>query len=124
MPMFTVSVPLFSKKYNSKQKQLKLEQKAIESTKVNVINQLYTSFESSISKLNSAKVSILTQVENINEAERVNKVLLAGYQTSEIDFEQLLEVQQLKLKFQLNKVAAEKQYAIQKATLEFLTSNN
>ena len=124
MPMLTVSVPLFSKKYNSKQKQLKLEQKSIESTKVNVLNQLYTSFENSISKLSSAKVSILTYVENIDEAERINKVLLAEYQTSKIDFEQLLEIQQLKLKFQLNKIAAEKQYAIQRATLEFLTSNN
>ena len=123
MPTLTVSVPIFSKKYNSKQKQLKLEQKVIESTKVNVINQLRSSFENSISKLNSAKASILTQIENINEAERINKVLLAGYQTSKIDFEQLLEVQQLKLKFELNKVAAEKEYAVQKATLEFLTSN-
>ncbi len=121
MPMFSISVPLFSKKYSSKQKQLKLEQKAIESSKKDVENQLHTIFENAIGKLKNAKVSIKTQIENINEATRAKEVLLAEYETSKIDFEQLLEIQQLKLKFQLKKVVSEKVYAIQLSTIAFLT---
>ncbi|SNR68840.1 TolC family protein [Lutibacter flavus] len=124
MPMVTVSFPLFSKKYSSKQKQLQLEQKAIETTKVNTYNQLQTVFENAKSKLSNSKVSIATQIKNINEAESAKKVLLAAYETSKIDFEQLLEIQQLQLKFQLKKVISEKEYEIQKSTLEFLTTNN
>jgi len=41
-----------------------------------------------------------------------------------MDFEQLLEVQQLKLKFQLKKINALKEFALQKSMLEFLTKNN
>ncbi len=123
MPMVTVSIPLFSKKHSSKQKQLKLEQKAIETTKTSITNQLYTLFENAKGNLKNAEVSVKTQIENTIQANQAQKVLLAAYQTGKIDFEQLLEVQQLKLKFQLKKVTSEKEYAIQKAILSFLTTN-
>ncbi len=123
MPMVTFSFPLFSKKYSSKQKQLQLEQKAIELSKVNTFNKLNTLFEKAKSNLESSKISITTQNKNIDEATSAKKVLLAAYETSKVDFEQLLEIQQLQLKFQLKKVISEKEYAIQKSTLEFLTKN-
>jgi len=124
MPMVTVSIPLFSKKYSSKQKQLRLEQKAVATNKSNTINQLHTIFSKANSGLSNSKVAIQTQLENISEADRAKEVLFAAYETSKIDFEQLLEIQQLKLKFQLKKVVSEKQYSVQKSTLEFLTKNN
>lgn len=124
MPMLTVSVPLFSKKYSSKQKQLKLEQQAIETIKLDTGNQLITLFENAMANIKNAEVSIKTQIDNINQADQAQKVLLAAYETSKIDFEQLLEVQQLKLKFQLKMVTSEKDYAIQKSTLEFLVKSN
>jgi len=124
MPMVTISVPLFSKKYSSKQKQLKLEQKAIETIKVETRNQLVTLFEKTMANLKNAKVSTKTQIDNIEQADQVQKVLLAAYETSKMDFNQLLEVQQLKLKFQFKMVTSEMEYAIQKSTLEFLTTNN
>jgi len=124
MPMVSVSFPLFSKKYSSKQKQLQIDQKALEATKESTYNQLYTIFENSKSKMSNSKVSIATQQENIHDAERAKKVLLSAYETSKIDFEQLLEIQQLQLKFELKKAISEKEYAIQQSTLEFLTKEN
>ena len=124
MPMVSLSIPLFSKKYSSKQKQLQLEQKEINTTKSNVTNKLLTLFENTMANLKNAKASIKTQTENTYQANQAKKVLLVAYQTSKIDFKQLLEIQQLKLKFQLKKITSEKEYAIQKATLEFLTTNN
>jgi len=124
MPMVTVSIPLFSKKYSSRQKQLNLEQKAIASTKTDVKNELYAIYNKAESNLKNARFSIQTQNTNMLEADSAKEVLLAAYQSSKIDFEQLLEVQQLKLKFQFKKVVSEGQYAIQIATLEFLTREN
>ncbi|MBG7631538.1 MAG: TolC family protein [Bacteroidetes bacterium] len=124
MPMVSVSFPLFSKKYSSKQKQLKIDYQALEASKKNTYNQLYTIFENSKSKLTNSKVSIATQIDNIKEAESAKKILLSAYETSTVDFEQLLEIQQLQLKFELKKVISEKEYAIQKSTLEFLTTEN
>jgi len=123
MPMVTLSIPLFSKKYSSKQKQLQLEQKAIETTKENVTNQFLIVYEKTLANLQNAKATIKTQIKNTYQANQAQKVLLTAYQTAKIDFEQLLEIQQLKLKFQLKKIASEKEYAIQKATLEFLITN-
>ncbi|PCI03726.1 MAG: transporter [Flavobacteriaceae bacterium] len=124
MPMVTISIPLFSKKYSSKQKQLRLDQKAVATNRTNTVNKLNTIFSKASRGISNSKVAIKTQVKNINEADRAKEVLFAAYETSKIDFEQLLEIQQLKLKFQLKKVVAEKQYSIQKSTLEFLTKNN
>lgn len=124
MPMVSVSFPLFSKKYSSKQKQLQIDQQVLAATKENTYNQLYTIFENAKSKLSNSKVSIATQSDNIKEAESAKKILLSAYETSKVDFEQLLEIQQLQLIFKFKKVISEKEYAIQKSTLEFLTTNN
>jgi outer membrane protein TolC len=124
MPMVSVSVPLFSKKYSSKQKQLQLEQKAIETIRAETTNQLNSVYEIALANLKNAERAIKTQTDNLTQAEQAERVLLASYQTSKLDFEQILEIQQLKLKFQLNRITAEKQYAIQQAVIEFLTSDN
>ena len=121
MPMVSLSIPLFSKRYSSRQKQLNFEQKAISMTKIEVENELNSIFESAVSAFKNAANSVQTQSKNLNEADNAIEVLLAAYESSKIDFDQLLEVQQLKLKFQFKKVVSEKQYGIQKATLEFLT---
>ena len=92
MPMVTVSVPLFSKKFSSKQKQLKLEQKANETTKEETTNQLLSLYEKTMANMKSAKVSVKTQSANINQANQAEKVLMAAYQTAKMDFEQLLDL--------------------------------
>jgi len=123
MPMVSVSVPLFSKKYSSRRKQLQLDQKALEYNKVDATNKLNALFETAIAELKNAKSTIKTQDENIIQADQAHKVLLTSYQTANMDFEQVLEIQQLKLKFQLIKIAAEKKYAKQMAIIQFLINS-
>jgi outer membrane protein TolC len=93
MPMVSVSIPLFSKKYSSKQKQLQLDQKAIESSKTTATNQLNMLFETALANLKTAKASVETQNKNISQANQAEKVLLAAYQVAKIDFDQILEIQ-------------------------------
>lgn len=124
MPMVSVSVPLFSKKYTSKRKQLQLEQKAIESSKENTIIRLNSVYENALANRENALATIKTQEDNIIQAEQAHKVLLRTYQTGRMDFSEILEIQQLKLKFHLTKIKAEKEYAIQMAILQYLTTEN
>ena len=124
MPMVSVSVPLFSKKYSSKQKQLLLTKKAIESSKTTKQNELNSQFETALNMLTNSKASIEMLNNNIEKTQKAQNVLLKSYQVGKINFEQLLEIQQLQLQFQLKKIETEKEYALQKAQLEFLTSNN
>jgi outer membrane protein TolC len=123
MPMFSISVPLFSKKYVSKQKQLKLEQQAIEASQQEMYNNLQTNFEQALSNLKNAKMALETHNKNIIEVENAAAVLLTAYENGKTDFSQMLEIQQLKRNFQLKKITSEKEYAIQKAILDYLTSS-
>jgi outer membrane protein TolC len=120
MPMITVSIPLFSKKYRSKQKQLRLEQEAIVQQKTNLKNQLLIALQQAKSKLANATKSIRTQEENITQAEQAKEVILAAYQTAKMDFEQLLELDQLKLGFEVQKLDDVYTCAANKAIIEFL----
>lgn len=124
MPMVSLSIPLFSKKYSSKRRQYQFEQQAIERKKVEVNNELEITFQNAFTALQNAKRTVITQKENIHQAQQAEKVILATYETAKLDFEQILEVQQLILKFQLEKVKATSIYFKNKAMLEYLTLND
>ena len=124
MPMVSFSIPLFSKKYTSKQKQYQFEQQAVERRKVEVNNELEIAFQNALTALQNAKRTVTTQKENIHQAQQAEEVILATYETAKLDFEQILEVQQLILKFQLEEVKATSQYFKNKAMLEYLTLND
>ncbi|MEM6718939.1 MAG: TolC family protein [Bacteroidota bacterium] len=123
MPMVTVSIPLFNKKHIAKQKQLQLEQEAIIQTKTTVKNELLIAFEQAKSKLDNALKSISTQEENIIQAEQAKEVILAAYQTAKMDFEQLLDLDELKLGFELQKVEDANTCLTNNAIIEFLVVN-
>lgn len=124
MPMVSLSIPLFSKKYTSKRKQYQLQQQAVERRKVNVSNELEMTFQEALTALQNAKRTVNTQKENIHQAQQAEEVILATYETAKLDFEQILEVQQLILKFQLEEVKATSMYFKNKAMLEYLTLND
>lgn len=124
MPSVKVSIPIFSKKYRSKQKQLHLERQAISQTKVTVTNQLRIAFEQALSKLRNAKLSIKTQQENIDQTKQAKEVILAAYQTAKMDFEQLLDLDLLKLNFELEEIEAVQQYLSNTAIIKFLSTQD
>jgi outer membrane protein TolC len=123
MPMVTVSIPLFNKKHVARQKQLRLQQEAILQTRTTVKNQLLIELEKAKSKLKNASESIKTQEENIMQADQAKEVILAAYQTAKMDFEQLLELDQLRLQFELQKVENVNTCIANRAIIEFLTAN-
>jgi outer membrane protein TolC len=121
MPMLSVSLPIFSKKYTSKRKQLQLEQKAIEYKKKDLVNSLSSQFDLAKTKIANAKLKIKTQDKNIKQITIAQKVALTSYEAGKMSFEQIIELEQLKLKFQLEKIANTKTWAIQNSKLNFLT---
>jgi hypothetical protein len=121
MPMLSVSLPIFSKKYTSKRKQLQLEQKAIAYKKKSLVNRLSSQFDIAKTKLINAKLKIQIQDKNIKQVAIAQKVALTSYEAGKMSFEQIIELEQLKLKFQLEKIANTKIMAIQNSRLNFLT---
>lgn len=120
MPMVSVSIPIFNKKYKSKTKQNKLQQQEIEFQKQDRLNTLETLLEKAIKDRKSARISYNTQVKNLNQAKDAESILVRSYETGTIDFNDVLDIQELQLKFQINQIESIKNYYLQTTIINYL----
>ncbi len=122
MPMVSVSIPIFNNKYKSKTKQNELLQKEINFQKQNKLNRLETVLDKASKKSNSARISYNTQVKNLKQAKDAETILVKNYETGTIDFNDVLDIQELQLKFQINKIESIKTYYLQRTIINYLTN--
>lgn len=120
MPMMTVSIPLFNNKFKSITKQNELRQLEINSQKESRLNILETAFAKAISKRNQAKIQSYTQEKNLKQAQDAEEILIKNYQTGTINFNDILDIQELQLKFQMNQISAVTSYYTQTAIINYL----
>ena len=121
MPMVSVSIPIFSKKYKSQTKQNELEQQEITVQKQERLNTLETLLSKAINERISARISYTTQTKNLKQANDAEDILLKSYETDTINFNDVLDIQELQLKFQMNEVESIKTYYIQTTIINYLT---
>ncbi|MGY5356139.1 TolC family protein [Wenyingzhuangia sp. IMCC45467] len=121
MPMVTLSIPIFNKKYNSITKQNQLAQKEIVSQKRERQNKLETLLSKAVHQKISAKKSYDLQLQNIIKTKNAEEILIKKYETENIDFYEVLELQQLQLKFQMNQIAALKKYFMAETVINYLS---
>ncbi|WP_149276762.1 TolC family protein [Pareuzebyella sediminis] len=122
MPMVSLSIPLFNTKNRSLTEQNELKLDEMEARKASRRNELQTILDAAVHKRQAAKISYETQAQNLKQAKHAEDILLKGYETGSIDFNALLEIQELQLKFQLSQVDAVKNYFMQIATINYLTN--
>jgi outer membrane protein TolC len=122
MPMVSVSIPIFSTKYKSKTKQNELLQKEINFQKQDKLNRLETVLDKAVKKSNSAKISYNTQAKNLKQAKDAETILVKSYETGTIDFNDILDIQELQLKFQINQIESIKTYYLQRTIINYLTN--
>lgn len=120
MPMASVSIPIFNNKYKSKTKQNKLFLEEINFKKQDKLNRLETVFDKAVKKSNSAKISYNTQAKNLKQAKDAETILVKSYETGTIDFNDVLDIQELQLKFQINQISAVTTYYLQSAVINYL----
>nr|WP_243743925.1 TolC family protein [Tenacibaculum caenipelagi] len=120
MPMVSLSIPIFNKKNNSVSKQNKLQQQEILSKKEQRYNTLETVLYRAISDRNTAVISYRTQLKNLNQAKNAEQILVKSYETGTIDFNDVLDIQELQLKFQMNMITSELNYYTQSAIINYL----
>ncbi len=121
MPMVSLSIPIFNKKYKSKTKQNELKQQEITYKKQERLNTLETALDKAIKNSVSAKISFDTQVKNLQQANNAEAILIKSYETGTIDFKDVLDIQELQLKFQMNQVEALKNFYVQTIIINYLT---
>lgn len=122
MPMMTVSIPLFNNKFKSITKQNELRQLEINFQKESKLNVLESAFAKAISQLNQAKIQYYTQEKNLQQAQDAEEILIENYQTGTIDFNDILDIQELQLKFQMNQIESVQMYYVQQSIINYLIS--
>ncbi|WP_033960421.1 TolC family protein [Psychroserpens jangbogonensis] len=122
MPMVSVSIPIFNNAYKSKTKQNKLQQNEINAQKQDKLNRLETLLDKAVKNSNSARISYNTQVKNLKQAKDAETILVKSYETGTIDFNDVLDIQELKLKFQINQIESIRTYYLQSTIINYLTN--
>ena len=120
MPMVSLSIPIFNKKYKSKTQQNRLQQEEIESQKQERINTLETLLSKAINERIAARIRYATQTKNLKQAKDAAEILMKSYETGTIDFNEVLDIQELQLKFQMNQIASVKTYYFQSTIINYL----
>lgn len=120
MPMVSVSIPIFNKKYKSQTKQNELQQQEITAQKQERLNALETLLDKAINERISARISYATQTKNLQQAKDAEDILIKSYETGTIDFNDVLDIQELQLKFQINQIESIKTYYVQSIIINYL----
>ena len=122
MPMLTVTLPIFRKKYNAMQKEVDYMLEAIKFDKQAVNNMLQSKYSMSnynVSKAKSLKELYKKQTERTKQA---ISLLIAAYSNSGTDFEEILRMNQDLLMLQTATVSANKNQFIAQANIDYLIS--
>lgn len=122
MPMLSLSIPIFNKKYTSKSKQNNLKQQEINFQKLERLNRLETALDRAIKNRVAAKIKYNTQAKNIKQARDAEQLLIRSYETGTINFNDVLDIQELQLKFQINQIESLKIYYKQTTIINYLSN--
>ena len=122
MPTLSVSVPIFNKRYKSISKQNDLRQQELQLQKDERLNVLQTAFAKAKGLRNQARIKYTTQVKNLKQAKDAEEILISSYETGTIDFNDVLDIQELQLKFAMNQIDAIQVYYSQSAVVNYLVN--
>lgn len=122
MPMVSLSIPIFNNKYKSRSVQNELRQEEINAQKANRRNLLETVLNTAVYSKEAARIKYSTQIKNLAQANNAEEILIKNYETGTIDFNDVLDIQELQLKFQTNQIEAIKNYYSQMAIINYLTN--
>ena len=122
MPMVSVSIPIFNKKYKSQTKQNQLQQQEIIAQKQERLNKLETVLDKAVNDRISARISYKTQTKNLKQANDAEEILIKSYETGTIDFNDVLDIQELQLKFQINQIESIKTYYVKTTIVNYLSN--
>lgn len=123
MPMVSISIPIFNKKYKSISRQNKLRYEELDIQKQAVQNTLLTQLQTAIRNRNAARIRLETQDKNLRDAANATEILFKNYETGTIDFREVLDVQELQLQFQLSRIEAIGDYFKQTSIIDYYTNN-
>lgn len=122
MPMATITIPVFRKKYDAGIREAQLRQESIGSSLENKRNELLTAFENAWFSLQKEKRQLALYSKNIEITEQALNLLYSSYGTAGNDFEELLRTQQQLLQFRKKHAGSLAAYHTAVAKIKYLTA--
>ncbi len=122
MPMATMTLPIFRKKYKASIKEAQLTQTALLYRKEATKNSLVSSYQMALYEQKKARELDELYNRQIENTKEVIDLLYTAYSNSGKDFEEVLRMQQQLLKYEMAKATAKKQFSIALAELDYLTA--
>ena len=86
------------------------------------MNKLQSVLDKAINDRISSRINYTTQAKNLRQAKDAEEILIKSYETGIIDFNDVLDIQELQLKFQLNQIDSIKSYYVQSTIINYLTN--
>ena len=120
MPMVSLSVPIFNSKYKSMTRQNALRQEALDAQRNQHLNTLKSLLAEAVKNRNAARINYAIQEENLMQAKDAEAILLSSYETGTIDFNDVLDIQEMQLNIQINQIQAVENYYQQAALINYL----
>ncbi|HLV40480.1 TolC family protein, partial [Xanthomarina sp.] len=85
-------------------------------------NSLFAQLQAAVRSRNAARISLEAQNKNLKQAENATEILFKNYETGTIDFREVLDVQELQLQFQINRIEAIGDYFKQTSVIDYFTA--
>lgn len=123
MPMVSISLPIYRKKYKAMQNEASFQREAVEESKTNLVNLLNVEYAQALWQYQDALSRVKLNKSQIQKSESALNILTTAYSTDNKDFEEVLRMQQQILQFQMQKVRAESELRIAVAKLDHITAN-
>jgi outer membrane protein TolC len=122
MPMVTMSIPIFRKKYKAATKEALLMRDAYQFQKESLDNQFTSQLEEALFKLEQQTDLIDLYEKQTERTEQSMRLILSSYQNTGEDFEEVLRMQQQLLKYQKLNIKALIEYYITVEQINYITS--
>jgi membrane fusion protein, copper/silver efflux system len=120
MPMVTVTLPIYRKKYRGRINETRYMQQALIEMRKETENMLHSEFQMAQYEIDKAIREWELYEQQIAQTKQVADLLLTGLGNTETDFEEILNIQQILLKYEVNKVSAIKDYHLAEARINYL----
>lgn len=122
MPMVSVSIPLFRKKYRAAEQEARLMQESFSLQKKDVLNTLVSEFDRASFTLQQQQQLVRLYEEQISTTRQSLNLLFTAYGNSGKEFEEVLRMQQQLLQYQKNKATALAEFQTAQAKINYLTA--
>ncbi|KAA3619395.1 MAG: TolC family protein [Calditrichaeota bacterium] len=121
MPMLSMTIPLYRKKYRAAVKEAQLQQMNFTLKKSNLENNLLSAFDMANYKMEQAKQRHILYGEQIGKTGQAIDLLHSAYSNSGKDFEEVLRMQQQLLRYEMSQATAVKEYYTAEAQRKYIT---